>query len=66
MDTVDRDAEFEERLLDLQVKQAAKLKLVAAPVGRCLNCGARCRKKGQRWCDDDCRDDWQKRQMRGV
>ncbi|GAB4173788.1 MAG: hypothetical protein Fur0039_15370 [Rhodocyclaceae bacterium] len=28
------------------------------PTGFCLNCGAPI-EEGRRWCDADCRDDWQ-------
>lgn len=36
--------------------------------GRCHNCGADLynHEKQRRWCDDDCRDDWQLRKDRGV
>lgn len=29
------------------------------PAGECLSCGAPL-KDGRRWCDADCRDDWQR------
>jgi len=32
--------------------------------GVCLNCGAKIA-EGLRWCDADCRDDWQHRNARG-
>ncbi|MEW6772300.1 MAG: hypothetical protein AB1330_13130 [Bacillota bacterium] len=31
------------------------------PAGECLSCGAPL-KDGRRWCDADCRDDWQREQ----
>lgn len=31
--------------------------------GFCLNCGEKITQK-ERWCDADCRDDWQKRQKK--
>lgn len=31
------------------------------PTGRCLNCGEAVAQV-RRWCDDECRDDWQARQ----
>lgn len=32
-----------------------------APTGLCLNCDADLGDAGRRWCDTDCRDDWEKR-----
>jgi len=32
---------------------------VAAPGGQCLNCGADT-EPSARWCDADCRDDWER------
>lgn len=31
-------------------------------IGLCLNCGADVEDTRKRWCDADCRDDWQKEQ----
>lgn len=59
-DDIDRDAEFEARMLDAHIKAAAVVVPEAQPVGKCLNCRKRLR-KGLRWCDSDCRDDWQAR-----
>lgn len=34
-----------------------------AAVGHCLNCGPdKPLRAGHRWCDTDCRDDWEARQ----
>ena len=35
------------------------------PTGACLNCGELLDKMGSRWCDSDCRDDWEKRNRVG-
>jgi len=37
--------------------------LEAAATGYCLHCGADLH-TGLRWCDTDCRDDWQRKQAR--
>jgi hypothetical protein len=38
---------------------------VAVSVGYCLNCGPEVKlPEGQRWCDGDCRDDWEKERAR--
>lgn len=36
-----------------------------AATGACLSCGEQVG-HGLRWCDADCRDDWQADQRRGV
>lgn len=64
IDPIDRDAEFEEKLLETQIQRAAKFTPSAQATGRCLFCNKRVR-KGLRWCDADCRDDWELRQGRG-
>lgn len=35
-----------------------------APCGHCLNCDEPL-PEGERWCDADCRTDWEKRETRG-
>lgn len=64
MDEIDRDAEFEEKILAKRIEAAATVKPEAEAHGKCLNCGTRLRSKTRRWCDEDCRDDWQFRQAR--
>lgn len=51
----------------LDTELALQLRRPEGPVaiGRCLSCGARLA-RGMRWCDADCRDDWQREQPRGV
>lgn len=34
------------------------------PTGNCLACGAILLMNGMRWCDADCRDDWQTQQSK--
>lgn len=58
MDEIDRDSEFEAKILAAQIATAAAVAPVAQATGRCLNCTVRVR-KGIRWCGPDCRDDWQ-------
>lgn len=40
--------------------QAEKVKLKAAHTGFCLNCDEAV-DPPKRWCDTDCRDDWERR-----
>lgn len=35
------------------------------PCGHCLNCEAPL-PEGRRWCDADCRDDWEKLKAAGI
>lgn len=58
MDEIDRDSEFEEKILAANIAAAARIKPEAEATGRCLNCTVRVR-KGMRWCCPDCRDDWE-------
>ncbi|MRJ40786.1 MULTISPECIES: hypothetical protein [Idiomarina] len=48
-----------------KVRQAAK-QMDAAATGYCLSCGQQITKSGQRWCNADCRDDWEKLKKRGL
>ena len=41
----------------LRKKYSNKPTLEAEPVGKCLNCGVPLQ-KNRRWCDTDCRHDW--------
>lgn len=60
---IERDQEFEERMLSKRIKASSTAQPEAEAVGKCLNCGQRLRHK-LRWCDEDCRDDWQYRRDR--
>ena len=53
----DRAAEVETlfRALDLSRRKPEG----PAASGVCLCCGERIREAGRRWCDAECRDDWQ-------
>lgn len=59
------DFELAQRLADIQIEislEGAKKAKALQPNGRCYNCGEKLPKfSGLRWCDGDCRDDWQKR-----
>ena len=45
-------------------KYKAVPKLEAEPTGECLNCYEPLTEVGARWCDADCRIDWEKRRDR--
>lgn len=48
-------------LIDGQVEQARRKSATAqSAIGKCLNCQAEL-EPPLRWCDSDCRDDWQAR-----
>lgn len=57
-------AHFDELQIS-KVRQAAK-QMDAAATGYCLSCERQITKSGQRWCDADCRDDWEKLKRRGL
>jgi hypothetical protein len=59
MDAADSAQQQMEQLEKLRRQQ--KPPMVAEPKGYCLNCGNTDIKKGLRWCDVDCRTDWQRR-----
>lgn len=60
-DDIDKASELSE-LMD---KVALQYRRAAGPLatGFCLSCGEEL-KKGQRWCDADCRDDFERSSMR--
>lgn len=56
MDAADR-AQKDIEMMDSLIKRSPEP--VAKATGKCLWCGRRV-KKGHRWCDASCRDDWEK------
>lgn len=54
-----------QKLADAQVARAIEMAQKARavpPMGKCYNCGEKLPAfSGQRFCDADCRDDWEKR-----
>ena len=60
-DQADRAAAMEE----LRRRAALEVRKPEAPsaTGYCFNCEARLR-QGQRWCDVNCRNDWEKLQSK--
>lgn len=66
-DIVDDANESAERDLALAIRAArcgTGLEM-PGPTGLCLNCGEPT-PAVQRWCDDECRDDWQARRRAGI
>ncbi|PZQ21150.1 MAG: hypothetical protein DI569_12860 [Sphingopyxis macrogoltabida] len=60
-DIIDRAAELEEMN---RADALARRKPDGPPAtGHCLNCGEPM-PEGRRWCDADCRDDWQAERAR--
>lgn len=62
MDILDQAAAFEEMDRERALKMRDRGPTIAA-TGECLNCEAPVA-DGRRWCDADCRDDWQRAQRR--
>lgn len=61
-DMIDDANDRAERDLQLAIRAARCSNGLDAPepTGHCLNCGERV-EPAHRWCDDECRDDWQAR-----
>lgn len=60
-DEVDITAERLEREMALMLRRRAEAG--PEPTGHCLWCGARLRRP-LRWCDAECRDDWERDRAR--
>lgn len=58
-DEADRGNEAAELFLDAAMKNR-KQAVIPAGIGMCLNCGEDVEGEN-RWCDNDCRQDWEKR-----
>lgn len=58
MDDVDMTCEREEALLAARVK--VRKPIGPLPTGQCLWCEEPLADKTHRWCDNDCRDDFEK------
>ena len=68
-DICDKTDEAEERIFALRIAHRPSAAIPCGN-GRCLNCEESLLRDGEpdferRWCDVDCRDDWEKRQARG-
>ncbi len=62
MDAADEAQDLADQIEELKRKHQIKPTLDAEPTGYCLNCGNPDILKGTRWCDKDCRQDWERRQ----
>lgn len=51
--------------LDTELARKVRKPVGPAATGLCLSCDAPL-PDGRRWCDADCRDDWQAEQARGF
>lgn len=61
MDEIDRAQERTEQFMNHSLGKLAATPALPAPTGACFNCQASV-SDGERYCDSDCRDDWQHRQ----
>jgi hypothetical protein len=59
-DEIDMAQDHIEREEDMRRKYRKPAALEVDPTGSCLNCGEFLTGK-ERWCDQYCREDWQKR-----
>lgn len=60
-DEADRANDTLEKMLDGWRNEVAyQLRHSIQPTGNCLNCDERL-DDGRRWCDTDCRNDWERR-----
>jgi hypothetical protein len=63
MDIIDRANEIVDITVNAKISLSHAAPPEVEPAGVCLNCSAPV-PDGQRWCDGDCRDDWQARRNR--
>ena len=59
VDKVDEANQTADYLVDVMIGNAKRNESVAKETGYCLNCGEPISEQGRRWCNADCRDDWQ-------
>jgi hypothetical protein len=60
MDEFDRASDQEQAMRDAAIKNASTVKSALKPCGKCLNCGEEVASE-LRFCDADCRDDFELR-----
>lgn len=62
------DASVDQQAILLAASEKVRKPEGPAATGRCLYCGAKLprRKQPMRWCDADCRDDWQDEQKQAA
>lgn len=58
-DVLDKADEAQEAFMREALSRVGRPLQQVAGIGMCLNCGAEVQGDG-RWCDADCRDDWEK------
>lgn len=58
-DEIDRAAEQEQVLRDSAIYTARQVRNIIFSTGKCLHCDAKV-DDTHRWCNSDCRDDWEK------
>lgn len=63
MDIIDRANDLADEERARLVAASSKAPPAAACTGRCLNCAEKV-KKGKRWCNAECREDWEARACR--
>jgi hypothetical protein len=61
VDIIDEANDLAQMRNDKALEAARNQPPEAVATGHCLNCDELLLEHGQRWCDADCRDDWEKR-----
>lgn len=62
-DEIDRASDVEQIQRDSAIYRARQAKTTIVSTGKCLHCDAELDDE-RRWCDEWCRDDWQKIEAR--
>lgn len=65
MDDADIAGERDEKLMSSRLKAAHDFAPEAKACGVCLNCGEPVA-PARRWCDAECREDWELRRRQGI
>jgi hypothetical protein len=58
-DEIDLADDIISTMLTAQIEKARKQQETAQATGFCLHCDEPITELGRRWCDSDCRDDWE-------
>lgn len=69
-DIIDKANDLQSHFDEMQIKQirqqAKRRDAQAVGVGYCLNCGEEINESDRRWCNAECRDDWEKLNNKGI
>lgn len=60
VDKVDEANQTDDYLVNVMIGNAKRHETVAKETGYCLSCGKPTNNIKRRWCNADCRDDWER------